>query len=82
VLLSAGVVWNCICMLLFCIVIIHGVEYMSLEIKQYFDHLFILLVTAINMEVFQGCSYVYLFGLSVLFPLCSVCFCSSVLCLV
>jgi hypothetical protein len=38
--------------LLFCIVIIHDVEYRVLEVKQYFFHLFILLV--LNVEIFQA----------------------------
>jgi hypothetical protein len=33
-----------------CIVIIHGVEYRILEIKQYFVHLLILLMCAININ--------------------------------
>jgi hypothetical protein len=51
VLLSAGVVWNCVNVL-------YG-DYIwyrirILEIKQYFVHLFILLVRAINMEFFKA----------------------------
>jgi hypothetical protein len=43
-------------MLIFCLVIkpIHGAEYRILEIKQYFVHLFILLVHVPNMEFFKA----------------------------
>jgi hypothetical protein len=30
---AVGVVWNCVCRLLFCIVITYGFEYVILEIK-------------------------------------------------
>jgi hypothetical protein len=51
--------------LMFCILIIYGVVYRILEIKQHFVYLFIVVMGAINMEFFKGCSYVYLFGLFV-----------------
>jgi hypothetical protein len=44
----------CVRVLLFYIVIIYGVEYRILEIKQYFFHLFILLVRAINIEILKA----------------------------
>jgi hypothetical protein len=52
-----------------------------LGVKQYFVHLFILLVRAIDVEFFQAV-HVFLVGLFVLFPLCSVCYCKSVPCLI
>jgi hypothetical protein len=53
---SAAICWRGVelCVLMFCIAIIRGVEYRILEIKQYFVHLFILLVRAINMEFFKA----------------------------
>jgi hypothetical protein len=53
---SAAVCWRGVelCVLMFCIVIICGVEYRIFENKQYFVHLFILLVRAINMEFFKA----------------------------
>lgn len=73
-----------LCVLIFSTVIIYGVEYRILEIKQYFVPLFILLVSVLNMEFFQGCSYIsaslcyfYYFRcvmfVSVEFPMFSIC---------
>jgi hypothetical protein len=44
-----------LCILVFSINIMYGDEYRILEIKQYLNHLFSLLVRAINTEFFQGC---------------------------
>jgi hypothetical protein len=72
-----------LCVLLFCIDYIQNIQrrIQILEIKQHFVNLFILLLRAIKMKFFQGCSYVYLFGLCVLFALCSVYFRRSAVCL-
>jgi hypothetical protein len=54
---SATVVcWWCgfTCVLMFCMVILYGFKYRILEIEQYFVHLFILLVHAVNMEFFMA----------------------------
>jgi hypothetical protein len=40
--------------LMFCIFIVHDIEYRILQMKQYFVHLFILLLRAINMEYFKA----------------------------
>jgi hypothetical protein len=52
--------------LIFCIFIIHGVEFRILEVKQYFVNLFILL-HAINIDFIKAVNMsVYLLGLFVL----------------
>jgi hypothetical protein len=65
---SAAVYWRgvyFVCVLLFCIVDIDGVEYGVLEVKYYFFHLFISLVCTVNMEFFRDLHYVCPFGLLV-----------------
>jgi hypothetical protein len=52
---GAAVCWlavDFVCLLLFCVIIINGVEYRVLEVKQYFVHLFILMFS-INIEFFK-----------------------------
>jgi hypothetical protein len=49
---SAAVCWRGmeLCVLIFCIVVIYGVDYRILEVKKYFVHLFILWLCAINTD--------------------------------
>jgi hypothetical protein len=77
---SAAVCWRGVelCVLMFCIVIICGVEYTILEMKQYFIHLFILLVCTKNMDSFKSIHMSAFWGLFVLFLLCYECIRRSV----
>jgi hypothetical protein len=68
---SAAVCWRGVelCVLIFCIAIIYGVEYRILEIKRYFVHLFILFVRAINIKNFKAVHTHAFFWLFLLFRL-------------
>lgn len=59
---------------------LYDVKYRILEIKEYFMHLFILLMRVINMNIFKV--HICLLGLIVIFPLCSASYGRSVTCLV
>jgi hypothetical protein len=66
VLLSAGVVWNCVCVLILRIfIIVYGVDDMSLKMKQYSFVYFVCernkygFFKAVHMSAFLG--YMYYF---------------------